>query len=65
LIILFILGEVYELWGPSLRSFLQPPVTSSLFCPNILLSTLFSNSLSLCVPPVMSQTDLVYYMFRL
>jgi hypothetical protein len=29
-------------------SFLQPPVTSSLFDPNILLSTLFSNILS-CV----------------
>jgi hypothetical protein len=27
---------------------LQPPVTSSLFGPNILLSTLFSNILSLC-----------------
>jgi hypothetical protein len=32
----------------SLCSFLQPPVTSSLFGPNILLSTLFSNTLSLC-----------------
>jgi hypothetical protein len=31
-----------------LCSFLQPPVTSSLFGPNILLSTLFSNILSLC-----------------
>jgi Mg2+/Co2+ transporter CorB len=29
-------------------SFLQPPVTSSLFGTNILLSTLFSNTLSLC-----------------
>jgi hypothetical protein len=29
-------------------SFLQPPVISSLFGPNILLSTLFSNTLSLC-----------------
>jgi hypothetical protein len=29
-------------------SFLQPPVTSSLFGPNILLNTLFSNTLSLC-----------------
>jgi hypothetical protein len=28
--------------------FLQPPVTSSLFSPNILLSTLFSNTPSLC-----------------
>jgi hypothetical protein len=30
-----------------LCSFLQPPVTSSLFSTNILLSTLFSNTLSL------------------
>jgi hypothetical protein len=30
-----------------LCSFLQPPVTSSLFGPNILLNTLFSNALSL------------------
>jgi hypothetical protein len=29
-------------------SFLHPPVTPSLFCPNILLNTLFSNTLSLC-----------------
>jgi hypothetical protein len=28
--------------------FVQPPVTSSLFGPNILLSALFSNTLSLC-----------------
>jgi hypothetical protein len=32
----------------SLCSFLHPPVTSSLFGPNILLTTLFSNTLSLC-----------------
>jgi hypothetical protein len=40
-IILIILGEEYS-------SFLQPPVTSSLFGLNILLNTLFSNTLSLC-----------------
>jgi hypothetical protein len=28
--------------------YLQPPVKSSLFVPNILLSTLFSNTLNLC-----------------
>jgi hypothetical protein len=43
LIILIILGEEYKFC-----SFLQPPVTSSLFDPNILLNTLFSNTLSLC-----------------
>jgi hypothetical protein len=31
-----------------IEHFLQPPVTSSLFGPNILLNTLFSNTLSLC-----------------
>jgi hypothetical protein len=47
LTILIILCEEYKLWS-SLCSFLQTPVTSSLFGPNILLSTLFSNTLSLC-----------------
>jgi hypothetical protein len=48
LIILIILGEDYKLWSCSLCSFLQPPVTSSLIGRNILLNTLFSNTLSLC-----------------
>jgi hypothetical protein len=34
-----------------LCNFLHSPVTSSLFGPNILLSTLFSNTLSLCSSP--------------
>jgi hypothetical protein len=38
----------YKLWSSSLCSFHQSPFTSSLFGPNILLSTLFSNTLSLC-----------------
>jgi hypothetical protein len=48
LIILFIHGEEYKSWSSSLCSFLHPPVTSSLFGPNILLSNLFSNTLCLC-----------------
>jgi hypothetical protein len=45
--ILIILRQEYKLWSSSLCSFLQPPVTSSLFGPNI-LNTLFSNTLCLC-----------------
>jgi hypothetical protein len=48
LIILIILEEEYKLWSSSLYNFLYPPVTSSLFGPNILLNTLFSNTLSPC-----------------
>jgi hypothetical protein len=48
LITLTILGEEYKPCSSSLFSFLQPPVTSSLLGPNILLYTLFSNTLNLC-----------------
>jgi hypothetical protein len=44
-------GEEYTLWSSSLCSFLHPPVTSSLFGPNILPNPLFSNTLSLCSSP--------------
>jgi hypothetical protein len=40
-------GEVYKLWS-SLQRLLQPPTTSSVLGPNILISTLFSNNLNLC-----------------
>jgi hypothetical protein len=46
LIILIILGDECKLWSSSLCTFLQLFVTSSFFGPNILLNTLFSNTLS-------------------
>jgi hypothetical protein len=48
LITLIMFGEEYKLRSSSLCSFLQSHVTSSLFGPYILLSTLFSDTLSLC-----------------
>jgi len=43
-----ILGEEYRSLSSSLCSFLHSRVTSSLLGPNILLNTLFSNTLSVC-----------------
>ena len=43
-----ILGEEYISLSSSLCSLLHSPVTTSLLDPSILLSTLFSNTLSLC-----------------
>jgi hypothetical protein len=48
LIILLKLGEEYKSRSSSLCNFLHSQVTSSLFGPNIFLSILFSNTLSLC-----------------
>jgi hypothetical protein len=45
---LILLSEEYKSRSSSLFSCLHSPVTSSLFGPDILLSTLFSNTLSLC-----------------
>ena len=42
-----ILGDQYRLLSFSLCNFLHSPVASSLLGPNILLNTLFSNTLSL------------------
>ena len=41
-----ILGEEYRSLSSSLCNLLHSPVTSSLLCPNILLNTIFSNTLS-------------------
>jgi hypothetical protein len=46
-----ILGEENKLSSFSLCSFLQSPFTSSLFGTNILLSTLFSDTLNVCFSP--------------
>jgi hypothetical protein len=62
LIILLILSKEYKLWSSSYCSFLQPPTTSSLSGPNILLSTLFSNTLSLC--PSLNVRDQVSLPYR-
>jgi len=48
LINLIIFCEACMLWSSSLCNLLQPSTTSSLLCPNILHSTLFSNTLNLC-----------------
>jgi hypothetical protein len=46
----------------SLRSFLHHPVTSTLLSPNILLCTLFSNTLNLC--PSLNVTDQVSHPYK-
>ena len=44
------LGEEYKSFSSSLCNFLHSPVTSSLLGPNILLNTMFSNTVSLPKP---------------
>jgi hypothetical protein len=48
LICLMISGDEYKLRSSPLCNFLHSPVNSSLLGPNIPLSNLFSNTLSLC-----------------
>ena len=47
-----ILGEEYKSFSSSLCNLLHSPVTSSLLGPNILLNTMFSNTLSFLSPPM-------------
>jgi hypothetical protein len=47
-ICLIISGYEYKLWNSPLCNSFHSPVTSSLLVPNFLLSTRFSNTLSLC-----------------
>jgi hypothetical protein len=56
LIILIIFREEYKLCSSSLYSFLQPPVTLSLFGPQIFSSAPCSQTPSVYVPPLMSET---------
>jgi hypothetical protein len=62
LTILIILGEEYKLRSSSLCSFLQPPVASSLFGPNILLNTLFRISSVKVVIKIYNR--FLHYIFR-
>jgi hypothetical protein len=60
---LIISGDEYKLWKSPLRNFLHYPITSSLLGPNIPLSTLFSNTLSLCYS--LNVTDQVSHPYKI
>jgi hypothetical protein len=57
LIILIILGEEHKLCSCSLCSLLHPPLTPSLFGPNVVLSTLYSNTISILVCTFLNVRD--------
>jgi len=66
-IALTILGEGFRSLSSSFFSFLHYPVTSSLLRPNILLNTLFSNTLSLCssLNPLKAELNPICYLLAL
>jgi hypothetical protein len=45
-------GDEYRSWSSSPWNFLQPPVTVSLYGPNIFLTTLFPKTFNLSLPSV-------------
>jgi hypothetical protein len=51
---------VHRLRSSTFCNFLQPPIISPLFSPSILLSILFSNTLSVCSPIVRDQDSHKY-----
>jgi hypothetical protein len=56
LVTLLIFGEECELWSFSWSSFHWPPAPPSTWSPNILLSSLFSDTLSVCGLPLWWET---------
>jgi len=62
LIVLIMFGEAFKLWSSLLCSLLQPPATSSLLGSNILLITLFTNTLDLS--PSLSMRDHVSHPYK-
>jgi len=61
-LIFVMFNNEYKSWRSSLFSFIQPPLSSSILSPWILLSTLFSNTHHLCSS--LNVTDRVSYPYK-
>jgi hypothetical protein len=61
-IIIIMPDERYTLWSVSVCNILRPSATSSQLCPNILLSTLFPNTLKLCLS--FTAKDRTFYPYK-